>query len=369
MKVFVLDCGRNSSTIYDAEKDESRQIAQAEVLALPDALPNDCLVICEKAHLGVPRTKKSRSQPFTAKELSKLYQRLADKNITLRLFPQMSTPNACSYSGLAKSDLNDPKSIYIWWKDHPNISMEKPENICFDEDSAKNKKRKASHDYKADTDSFINEERRKIDDSAAYSRDNCSKWIRKNLNTIADGLSEEARRIFKLTDEFKYKKNCATGKKGEYKLGKTTDIKLGALYSIICTLINSEGKIRIRPETGNMPGWPYIKQYILKFTPFHQRGGVARSNLWWHTFRSVLNEAGKKHGLDYKRKVKKYDPVKDTWEDKTIRRGDFTPEEDAFFLQERRIFAGAVAEVWKLAKKMIEADPSLKLEKLEEIAE
>ena len=172
-----------------------------------------------------------------------------------------------------------------------------------------------------------------------------------------------------MTDEFKYKKNCATGKQGEYKLGKNTDVKLGALYSIICTLINSEGEIRIRPETGDMPGWPYIKQYILKFTPFHQRGGVARSNLWWHTFRSVLNESGKKHGLDYKRKVKKYDPVKDTWEDKTIRRGDFTPEEDAFFLQERRIFAGAVAEVWKLVKKMIEADPSLELEKLEEIAE
>jgi len=347
MNVFVLDCGKNLSTIYDAEKDESRQITHEDVLNLPETLPNNCLVICENAHLGVPRTKKSRSQPFTAEELLDLYQGFEDNNITLKLFPQKSTPNACSYSGLPKSDLNDPKSIYIYWQAHPNISMKNP-SLSFNEDL----KRLASYQYKSETDNLINAERRS---DVPYSEDGCSQWLRTHIYEITDRLSESARFVFRLTDESKYKKNCKTGKKGEYKLGKQSPVRLSALYAVVCTLLDDQGKVRIRPETGNMPGWDYIKQYILKFTPFHQQGGVARSNLWWHTFRFHLISQGKLLGLNFKRKVK----VPGEEDKRTIRRGHFTPEEEACFLKERKVFSKAVEELWKVTRDMIKEDPSL----------
>ena len=344
MNVFVLDCGKNLSTIYDAEKDESKQITHAEVLTLPQTLPNGCLVICENAHLGVPRTKKSRSQPFTADQLLELYDGFAENNITLKLFPQKSTPNACSYSGLEKSDLNDPKSIYIYWRDHPNISMKNPPS-CFDEDL----KRLASYQYKSETDSLINAERRS---DTPYSEDGCSKWIRLNIYEIANRLSELAIIIFKLTDESKYKTNCKTGKVGEYNFKQ---VKMNALYAIICTLLDDQGRVRIRPETGKMPGWGYVKRFVLKFSPFHQNGGVARSNLWWHTFRFYLIAQGKLIGLDFKRKVK----VPGEEEKRTVRRGHFTLKEEACFLKERKVFSDAVRELWQVCRDMIKEDPTL----------
>ena len=116
--IFVIDCGKNTATIYDAQKDESKQITHAEVLNKPFELPKGSLIISENAHLGVPRTKKSRSQPFTAELLLEFYSNCLNNNITLKLFPQKTTPNACSYSGLEKSDLNDPKSIYVRSEEH-----------------------------------------------------------------------------------------------------------------------------------------------------------------------------------------------------------------------------------------------------------
>lgn len=344
MKVFVLDCGKNVSTIYDSEKDESKQITHAEVLALAQTLPSDSLVICENAHLGVPRTEKSRSQPFTAEQLLELYNGFAEKNITLKLFPQKSTPNACSYSGLEKSDLNDPKSIYTYWQSHPNISMKNPPSSFYED-----KKRLASYKYKSKTDDLINAERRS---DVAYSEDGCSQWIRSNIYEIANRLSEPAKIIFKLTEKSKYKTNCKTGKKDEYNFNK---VKMNALYAVACTLLDDEGNIRIRPETENMPGWGYVKRYVLKFTPFHQKGGVARSNLWWHTFRFYLIDQGKLSGLDFRRKVK----VPGEEEARTIRRGHFTPEEEQCFLKERKVFADAVRELWQVCRDMIKEDPAL----------
>lgn len=348
MNVFVLDCGKNLSTIYDAEKDELKKITHDDVLALPQTLPNGCLVICENAHLGAPRTEKSRSQPFTADQLLGLYNGFAKNNITLKLFPQISTPNACRYTGLPKSDLNDPKSIYIYWQAHPNISMRNPP-LSFSEDL----KRLASYQYKLDTDDLINVERC---GDIPYSQDGCSQWIRTHIYEIADRLSEPARIIFKLTDKSKYTRNCKNGKKGEYKWTDKNSVKMNALYAVACTLLDDQGRVRIRPETGNMPGWNYVKRYILRFTPFHQNGGVGRSNLWWHTFRNYLIAEGNLVGLDFTRKV--YVPGKGK-EKKTIIRGNFTPEEEAFFLKERKVFSDVVRELWQLCRDMIKEDTTL----------
>ena len=62
MRTYVLDCGRNTSTLYDSLKDETITITHAEVLNLPERLEANSLLVSEKAHIGVPRTKRSKAQ-------------------------------------------------------------------------------------------------------------------------------------------------------------------------------------------------------------------------------------------------------------------------------------------------------------------
>ena len=67
--MIVLDCGKNTSTMYDSNTDTCLTVPHSVLLELPERLDSGSLVVCEYAHLGTPRTKSSRSQPFTADQL------------------------------------------------------------------------------------------------------------------------------------------------------------------------------------------------------------------------------------------------------------------------------------------------------------
>lgn len=70
--------------------------------------------------------------------------------------------------------------------------------------------------------------------------------------------------------------------------------------SLWSALVNWEGKPRL--YEGRMPGVNFVMQEILKMKPNHRRGGVARSNLFYHGFR---NEAIKELRLRKGGKVRK----------------------------------------------------------------
>src|SRR6056300_681075 len=125
-KTYVLDCGVNQSTLFDVEKDIVIKIKHEDVLQLYKEIEDGSEIIVEYAHMGCPRQDRSLSQPFTADQLLTFYENLREKNITLKLFPQQSTPRACAYSGLPKLDENDPRSIYKLVSDFPQISMMNP---------------------------------------------------------------------------------------------------------------------------------------------------------------------------------------------------------------------------------------------------
>lgn len=348
--MYVVDCGTNKATIYNSETDETKIISLIDVLNLPSNLPSGSLVVAESAHLGSPRTKLSRSQPFTEDLLLDLYQRFDDAGITLKLFPQQSTPNACSYSGLKKSDLNDPKSIYLYIDGHLNISLKNPPKSF-----EPNAKRLASYDYKRQTDAYINVARR---EDNAYAKDKCSMWIMQNIENIASALTEEEKFWFGLTDDNRYKKKSS---KFNFKNG----VRMNGLFAIICTILDDEGKIRIRPETGNMPGWQYVKQYILRMTPFHHKGGVARSNLYWHIFRNQLISKGKNFDFDFDRKVKSLDGK----DDRTLRRGHFNELEEKFFLEQRKEFLNTIRKIWQVSRDLLNSDPNIEKQDLMDYSE
>ena len=124
-KLITIDCGQNSATIYDGET--VKTISHKEILSLPDKYDN-CMIVGEDAHFGVPRSEKSLAQPFTKNQLVKFYNDCSSKNIKLRFFPQQSTRRAQLYAGLEKSDENDPKSIYKLIKDFP-VQLKKPKDL------------------------------------------------------------------------------------------------------------------------------------------------------------------------------------------------------------------------------------------------
>lgn len=346
MTTYVLDCGTNKSTLYNSDTDKCDIITHSEVLALPDTLPEGSTLICEYSHLGCQRTEFSLSQPFTADELLRLYSELEDKNITLKLFPQKSTPRACSYANLPKSDESDPKSIYILTRDFPQISMMNPPKT-FEE----HPKRLEAYDYKNYTSKYINMARRQED---AYSEDGCSKWIIDNIELLFDNLSDTAKSAFSkgTTSQCQgVKTKHRTMKRDKKGKVRMTTVSMQSLYAVICTLIDYDGNVRVRPSTGEMAGWQYIKRYVLCMSPFHFRGGVARSNLYWHGMKNWIKFMVQEDGLSFKGKSRG-----GFFEDdgKTKIEGSmFTPEDDAAFIKYRKQYADSIRELFQLTKKIL----------------
>lgn len=339
----VVDAGCNSATVYLVSSDKTVTLKPEELLDFLKQLPKGSFVVSEDSHLGTERTEFSLSQPFTRDELLGLYDDLKSNGVTLRLFPQKQTPRACAYAGYPKSDDTDPKSIYIFLNDHPKVvaCLKKPVS-SFDLDPV----REESYQYKKYTDSYINRARR---EKPKYNSDYCSKFLRLHIDTIAKSLSPEAREVFGLTDESRYR----VSRKGRFKKGEWnfSSIKLQALYAIACTIIDPyEDCLRVRPYTQQPAGWKYIKRYILRMTPFHLKGGVARSNLYFHGMKNWIKAKAKDvHGLNLNKKSRggffNDDGTKK-------RNSQFTAQEDDVFVEYRKQYCDAIREFWQLTKRM-----------------
>ena len=212
-------------------------------------------------------------------------------------------------------------------------------------------KRLEAYDYKNYTSKYINMARRQED---AYSEDGCSKWIIDNIELLFDNLSDTAKSAFSkgTTSQCQGVKTkhrpMKRDKKGKVRM---TTVSMQSLYAVICTLIDYDGNVRVRPSTGEMAGWQYIKRHVLCMTPFHFRGGVARSNLYWHGMKNWIKFMVQEDGLNFKGKSRG-----GFFEDdgKTKIEGSmFTPEEDAAFIKYRKQYADSIRELFQLTKKII----------------
>jgi hypothetical protein len=336
-KTYVLDCGINQSTIYDAEKNIVSTISHDDVLKIHNVLEPNSTVICEYAHLGCPRGERSLSQPFEADELLTFYENLKEKNITLKLFPQQSTPRACAYSGLPKLDSNDPISIYKLISDFPQISMMNPPS-SFDVSD----KRKLSWDMKDAINYTLNVARR-----YGYNdkEDANTRAIKELFPKMLTDLSEETKKAFGICEKSKYQ----VSRSGQYKKGELNmnNISKVQLYSILACLQNEKGELRT--VKGKTPSWKFVKRYILCMTPFHFRGGVARSNLYYHGMKNYIISKGKEKGLTLSGK-KRGGFFNDKGD--AIKKGSrFTKKEDDFFLKERKVYNNAIREVYRFFDK------------------
>lgn len=351
-RIYVLDCGANTSTVFDSAKEIPDNvkdfkkivdvISHSDVLDLHNVLEPNSTLVCEYAHLGCPRQEKSLSQPFTAEELLTFYYNLEEKNITLKLFPQQSTPRALAYSGFPKSDINDPIAIYKFLKTFPKTSLMKPKKT-FEPSS----RTAAGWEIKDNINHTLNIARRYdyLDES-----DENNKLIESLMTEMQSTLSETTKEIFginkgKYTNNRKDKIEDGEVVKKGWKKGDVcwSNLRKTQLYSVLAVFQDHDGDLRTL--NGKLLSWKFAKRHIFCFTPFHFRGGVARSNLVHHGQKNFIIKKGKEAGLNLKNKNRggHFNKKKDA-----IKRGTrFTAKEDAFFVEQRKVYQDAVRELYR----------------------
>ena len=177
-----------------------------------------------------------------------------------------------------------------------------------------------------------------------------------NKELLYDCLSPESRKVIRLE-----RSKTGTVTKTSLKKGMTV------IYTIGCTVYDFDGNVMTRYDN-KIPGWNFIDRYVLCSSPNHRKGGVARSNLWFHAFKGyVQRSTGEKVPTGEKKKnkkgelidIKEYKPyapeinfartfkmdIKGDMKDVRIKRGHFNSKEDAKFLELRRKFKKCLQEL------------------------
>ena len=321
MSIFVADFGGNNWLVYDEAKDQSIALSPAEFYS-QDFLPPGATLIAEDAHLGRPRKDTSLAQVYEADPLLSFYARAAQKGCKIKLFPQSCTPLArARWGSAAKStDEVDAKAISAMVKNSPHLVLKNPPS-SFELSPS----REAGWEFKDETNAILNRARRFNYES---ENDAVVQFIENYSHEIAERLSHGAKEVF---DWDKTKKDGTF-----YASSK----RRSRLYTVVALFLHPEGYARMRPDTGSMPGIRWLRQNVLHTSPFHFRGGIARSNLYWHGFKNYA--------------IKAMDTRKASSNGKVLSHYDFTPEQNVEFRQLRKVFIGGILETMKVVRDLVQ---------------
>jgi len=266
-EVVGIDFGCNSVHYYMARSKRKGKMAFSELVPWLAQLPSETLVLCESAHLGVPQTQGSLAQPFTADQLLDLYQRLRSRGVTLKLAPHAHTGRrmrrwvAHNFPELMrtaeKTDAADALALAVYVDRCNDISL---------------------------ANSYTSFDRSPL-------RDFGREVTRRSNNVLNAERTVEYRGdfhplIIKLARKVKQR-------------GGFPSLKV--VVSVASTLFcEDNGKLLEFTHRGQRPGkWSWMR-HIVRMTPWHHRGGVARSNHMWHTFRPYFQRRAKRLGLSVK---------------------------------------------------------------------
>lgn len=273
-EVVGIDFGSKYAHYYMARSGKKGRMPFKELLAWLVRLPCNTLVVCESAHL-VPQNEFSLAQFYTAEQLEKLRATLESDNITLKLASEAHTGKrmrdwvAHHYPNLIpagkKSDAADALALAIYVDRCNDISLANPHT------------------------SFCHSPRRQF-----------GRKVTKSSNAILNAARTDDYRgqfcplIMKLAIKVKQRHNFPSTK---------------FVLTVASTLMSEhEGRLVVLQHRGQCPGRWFWMRNVLRMSPWHRRGGTARSNLMWHTFRPYLQRRAKKVGLSIKEggKYKKF---------------------------------------------------------------
>lgn len=266
-EVVGLDFGCNCAHYYMARSGKHGRMPFAGLLTWLLQLPCNVLVICESAHLGVPQTELSLAQPFTADQLLKLYGDLRDRGITLKLAPHAHTGKrmrlwvAHHYPSLIKnwkkSDLADALAIAVYVDRCNGMSLANPHKRF-----SKTLRRMFGREVTKLSNAVLNAQR-----TDAYSG---------RLNPLIIKLARKVRK-------------------------REWFPSLKFVVTVASTLLSEHsGRLVVLTHLGQCPGRWFWMRDVLRMSPWHYRGGTARSNLMWHTFRPHLQRCAQRNGVNVK---------------------------------------------------------------------
>ena len=363
-KVIVVDLGQNSATHYNALTEEVTSISHRDVLNLPSKY-NGYLFISEDAHLGTPQRGKSLAQSFSEKDILKFLTLCKENNNLVYFFPQKLTYRALLYSGMEKSDKNDPIAVYKFLKNHPETTLKNPPSSF-----ELSKARLEGYRFLKDCNLKNNLTRAGDGKGTIYKGDPISSYVFSHLNELEKLLSEEAKFAFGLTwknAKGEFKPSKYDGKRYGKKNGtwQSDKIKMNQLCAIISPM---KGVIAFDPKTetykftdgldkregtGEIPSWKFSKKYVFRFSPFHQNGGVARSNLVYHGLKNYATREAKKEGFNFKRKVDVLDTKTKKIKKATMSMGHFTPQELASYKKHRSNYCRYIKEAYNVFRNLL----------------
>ena len=320
MATLIADFGTNAWTVLDSSTQTTTSMSPEDFHSLQWASAGDTL-IAENAHLGCIRTDLSLAQVYTKEELTDFYGRASRKGCTIKLFPGHLTPKArAQYGGGDKSDEVDTRAIYHMVTNSPHVRLMNPPQSF-----EPTRSRQAGWTFKDETNAILNKARRfKYQDPD----DAITQFLAVNLPAIAARLSPASQEAF---DFDKISKRS-----GEF---LKSDGRINRLYTLTAFFLHPNGTVRQRPDTGGMPGIQWLRRNVLHTSPFHFRGGIARSNVYWHGFK---NYALKKMG------TRKASAV-----GKVLSHYDFTVEQDQEFRAHRKVFTGAMIEAMQIIRDLV----------------
>lgn len=282
MNTLIADFGKNKVFTWNPHTDARGEFTPEEFLCLPKTLEPDKHLIVENAHMGVPKSKRSRAQFFTKEQLEKFSRDCKDNDINTELFCEQQTGRARNAAGLEKDDENDMLAIFLHLKKYPHIALKKMP-LHFDPSPV----RQEGQDFKDDTTMFLNLTRGDGYEGYLEEDNKLSVFLLGHLNKISLQLTDDGKNVFRLTDKNRYKRDCKSGKAGDFKLNNS-GICLPQIYSIASLFMDYDGNLRLRESTGELPGWNFVRKHVLRMSPYHWRGGVARSNLYYHGIRNYI---------------------------------------------------------------------------------
>ena len=266
-EVVGLDFGCNSVHYYMARSGNRGHMPFKSLLSWLLRLPCNVLVVCESAHLGVPQSELSLAQPFTAEQLLRLYDQLRSRGVTLKLAPHAHTGKrmrlwvAHNYPGLMrdaeKSDATDALALAVYVDRCNEVSLANPYRN-FNHAVRRQFGRKVTKRSNA----VLNAERTDDYSGAFYP--------------LIMKLSRKVRRCHSFPS-------------------------LKFVVTVASTLLTEQdGRLVVFTHRGQRPGRWFWMRDVLRMSPWHHRGGTARSNLMWHTFRPYLQNSAKRSGVNVK---------------------------------------------------------------------
>ena len=266
-EVIGLDFGSNVAHYYMARSGKHGYMPFKRLFAWLLRLPRNTLALCESAHLGVPQTPMSLAQPFTAEQLLELSDGLSRNGITLKLAPHAHTGKrmrlwvAHHYPDLMrtaeKSDASDAMTLAVYVDRCNEVSLANPFRSFH-----KSARREFGRKVTRLSNAVLNAERTNEYKGAFYP------------NII--NLARKVRRL----DQFPTLKFVVT---------------------VASTLFSEEdGRLVVLTHRGHPPGRGFWMRDVLRMSPWHHKGGTARSNLMWHTFRPYFQNLAKRGGVKVK---------------------------------------------------------------------